>query len=99
MLCGNLAGVPEAESQTIAVIRRPPVVSVCHVMSGDLWAGAEVQAAALLRHLARNEEIQLSALILNEGRLAAELRTCGVDVNVIPENEHGFAAIVRLAGN
>jgi glycosyltransferase involved in cell wall biosynthesis len=68
---------------------------VCHVVSGDLWAGAEAQIAALLSALSRNPQFRLSAILLNEGRLAAELRKCGVEVKVIPESENSFAGIAK----
>ena len=29
-----------------------PVIRVCHVMSADLWAGAEVQVATIASYLA-----------------------------------------------
>ncbi len=72
-------------------------ISVCHVVSGDLWAGAEAQIAALLRTLSHNPAFCLSAILLNEGRLAEELRNCGVQVKVIPESENNFANTVSEA--
>lgn len=67
-------------------------VAVCHVASGDLWAGAEVQIATLLRNLAQREELRLSAILLNPGRLAQEIRSCGIDVSIIPESQKSFLA-------
>lgn len=64
-------------------------IHVCHVLSGDLWAGAEVQVVTLLRQLARREDLQIYAVVLNPGRVADELRNCGVEVEVAPENQ-GF---------
>jgi L-malate glycosyltransferase len=72
-------------------------ISVCHIVSGDLWAGAEAQVAALLRALSGEQTFQLSAILLNEGRLADEVRECGVELIVIPESHASFAAIVRKA--
>jgi L-malate glycosyltransferase len=70
-------------------------ISVCHVVSGDLWAGAEAQLAALLKVLSRNSQFRLSAILLNQGRLADEFRKCGIEVKIIPETENGFVGIVR----
>ena len=67
-------------------------IAVCHVASGDLWAGAEAQAASLLRALARRENLSLMAILLNEGRLAQEMRACGIEVKVIPESTTGILA-------
>ena len=72
-------------------------IGVCHIASGDRWAGAEAQLATLLRVLAQREEFSLSAILLNEGRLAAEARRCGVEVKVIPEGQHSFIQIFSEA--
>lgn len=72
-------------------------IAVCHIASGDLWAGAEVQIATLLRNLARNKELRLSAILLNPGRLAEEIRSCGIDVRIIPESQKSFWAIFSEA--
>ena len=50
-------------------------ISVCHVIEGGAWAGAEVQVATLLRALSKCPDISLHAIVLQEGRLAHELRT------------------------
>ncbi|MCL6565046.1 MAG: glycosyltransferase family 4 protein [Acidobacteriia bacterium] len=76
---------------------RCPQISVCHIASGDLWAGAEVQVATLLRSLARSGDFQLLAIFLNEGRLADEARACGVEVLVIPESQFSFFGLLRRA--
>src|SRR5438093_374051 len=51
---------------------------VCHIVSGDLWAGAEVQVATVASYLVERPDVNLSAVLLNEGRLASELRRLGV---------------------
>jgi glycosyltransferase involved in cell wall biosynthesis len=72
-------------------------MGVCHIAPGDQWAGAEVQVATLLRELRHYPNLQLSAILLNPGRLADELRKCDVDVNVISERENSFSEIYREA--
>jgi len=72
-------------------------IAVCHIASGDRWAGAEAQIATLLKSLVRHDELQLSAILLNHGRLAAEIQRCGIEVAVIPENQNGFLAILSEA--
>lgn len=71
-------------------------IKVCHLISGDLWAGAEVQAYILLSSLYHLDELDITVIILNDGRLAEELRKTGLDVVVIEESEHSFFAILRL---
>jgi len=69
------------------------VPRVLHVASGDLWAGAEVQIFNLLCELRRRGDVELAAILLNEGELAARLRAAGVRVWVEPERELGFFAL------
>jgi glycosyltransferase involved in cell wall biosynthesis len=70
-------------------------IRVCHLASGDLWAGAEVQVATVLSSLVKQSDLEISAVVLNEGRLARELRKCGVDITVIDENNTGSLGILK----
>src|SRR5262245_21640937 len=75
-----------------------PRLRVCHVMSADLWAGAEVQLATVASYLVERPDVELSAVLLNEGPLAGELRRLGVPVTVIDERRTTAAGIfVTLA--
>lgn len=56
---------------------------VMHIASGDLWAGAEVQAYNLLSQL--RHQCDLKVVLLNEGRLADELRGLSIDVAILDE--------------
>lgn len=70
---------------------------VLHVASGDLWAGAEVQAYTLMSHLVRVPGTAIGAVLLNDGTLAAKLRSAGVDVFIADEQQSGaFGILVRL---
>jgi len=71
-------------------------ITVCHLISGDLWAGAEVQTHTLLSSLKDEPGIKLSAVVLNEARLAGELRKAGVETTVIDEARHGYSEISQL---
>ena len=70
---------------------------VWHFLSGDLWAGAEVMACTLLKGLRSHSEISPAVLLLNEGRLAEELRGSGLPVVVLEERRRPFLALVREA--
>ena len=69
-------------------------ISVCHVIEGGAWAGAEVQVVTLLRALSKCPDISLHAIVLQEGRLADELRTFGVDVQVVSERQRSFPRVI-----
>jgi hypothetical protein len=77
-------------------------VRILHVVSGDLWAGAEAQVAALVAELARSPQLQLHAVVLNHGELEMRLRAAGVGVTVLDESQlsawrilRGIRAVVR----
>lgn len=65
---------------------------VCHVTAGDQWAGAEVQLVTTLLGLAAAGEFEVSAIVLNEGRVADELRALGLRAHVADER----AGLLRL---
>ena len=60
---------------------------VCHLASGDTWAGAENQIAMLLPELALRRDLVLSAIVLNPGQLAHTLRARGVATTVLDERK------------
>jgi glycosyltransferase involved in cell wall biosynthesis len=74
-------------------------ISICHVATGDLWAGAEVQLKVLLSKLVGRTDLQLSVILFNEGRLEKEIEALGISVKVFPENRWSsgkiFCELVR----
>ncbi|MEZ5358267.1 MAG: glycosyltransferase [Candidatus Zixiibacteriota bacterium] len=70
-------------------------INICHLASGDLWAGAEVQVYNIVSALQKLGEFNISAIILNKGKLADKLHETGVRVSVINENQQGFFDIAR----
>jgi len=71
--------------------------NVCHIVSGDLWAGAEVVVRHLLGGLQAAGDVRLRAILLNEGRLAAEIRALGIRTHVLEERALSFPGILRRA--
>ena len=74
----------------------PRVLRVCHVMSADLWAGAEVQVATTAAYLIARPDVHLSAVLLNEGPLARELRRLGAQVAVVDETRTSALGILTF---
>ena len=68
---------------------------MCHLASGDLWAGAEVQLMMLVSSLREMPEFETFVVLLNEGGLAADLRHRGISTTVIPESRHSAVSIVK----
>jgi glycosyltransferase involved in cell wall biosynthesis len=73
------------------------MLRILHIMSGDLWAGAEVQASTLISELALMPDTELAAVVMNEGTLADTLRLVGIRVEVMNESKLGPLQIwIRL---
>ena len=69
-------------------------IKVLHIISGDLWAGAEVMAYNLLKCQKENPDLSLTILLLNKGRLAFELEKIGLHVKIIEEKHISFLQLV-----
>jgi glycosyltransferase involved in cell wall biosynthesis len=67
---------------------------VLHIASGDLWAGAEVQAFTLMSHLKDMPETEVAAVLMNEGMLSDKLRSAGVSVFIADERRAGALQIL-----
>jgi glycosyltransferase involved in cell wall biosynthesis/protein-tyrosine-phosphatase len=72
-----------------------PVLRICHVMSADLWAGAEIQVATTAAYMVRRPGVSVSAVLFNDGRLANELRRLGVRVTILDEGTTSAFGILR----
>lgn len=70
-------------------------LKVLTLVSGDLWAGAETMACNLLRRLKCYDDLELSVILLNRGRLADELLTSGLTVYVLDEGTNSFWEILQ----
>jgi len=68
---------------------------ICHLISGDLWAGAEVMGLRLLTGLAEKKGVEISAILLNEGKLAREIRNLGIRIDVVDEARLNFFQIYK----
>lgn len=69
---------------------------VTHIISGDLWAGAEVQVYNLCRALQASDQISPTVVVFNDGILFEKLKALGIPVSLADENSLGPLAIARL---
>jgi len=69
---------------------------VLHIISGDIWAGAEVQAFSLICGSARLDSCEVQAIIFNDGVLASNLREAKIPVTIL--NEHNRSLISVISG-
>ena len=70
-------------------------VRVLHVISGDLWAGAEVATFHLLRALKALPDVRVAAVVLNAGELETRLRDAGIETRLLPEAELSVPRLAR----
>lgn len=66
-------------------------------MDGEHWAGAEVQCAHLADGLVRCHDLELSAILFSEGRLADEFRRLGVAAAVVDAGRRGGRLVSGVA--
>ncbi len=70
---------------------------VLHIVSGDLWAGAEVMLYTLAKALHAQRNTTVTVVILNKGTLEQKLRDCGISVFVLDESQlNGLQILKRL---
>ena len=72
-------------------------ISVCHIVTADLWAGAEAQIATQLAKLSAERDLLLRVIALAQGRLGQALRNAGVEVNVVSSPHGRFTSCYREA--
>jgi len=72
-------------------------IHVLHIVSGDLWAGAEVQLFTLAKALHEQPATRVSVVILNHGMLEQKLKQAGIEVIVLDESKlNGFQILYQL---
>ena len=72
------------------------VPRVLHIVSGDLWAGAEVQLYTLVKSL-KSLGVTICVVVLNQGVLVQKLQQAGIDVVVLDEKKlNGFKILLKL---
>jgi len=68
---------------------------VTHVVSGDLWAGAEVQVYNLCEALLTSNQVLPTAVVFNDGILHEKLQKLGIPVTLADETRLRPIAIAR----
>ncbi len=63
--------------------------------SGDLWAGAEVMVHQLACGLKEFDNIQILVVLLNNGRLAEEIKIVGIEVHIVNESHLSISGLAR----
>lgn len=66
------------------------VLNITHIITGDLWAGAEVQAYTLIVGLLKCKNLCLNVIVFNHGILVDKLVSGGIRVNVVSEKHNNI---------
>ncbi len=63
-----------------------PPINICHIVSGDLWAGAENQVYNIIAGL-KEVDCRVIVIVMNKGKLYNELRKLGVETFLVDEKK------------
>lgn len=69
-------------------------MKILHILSGDLWAGAEVMTGNLLQGLQACAGVELQAVVLNDGRSAREIQGLGIPTIILDEQKKSFLGLL-----
>ncbi len=70
-------------------------INVCHIISGDVWGGAEAQAYSLIHELHKDPLVNPCAITFNDGALATKFKNCSIPHQVICETTSSTLKIIR----
>ncbi len=68
---------------------------IFHVISGDLWAGAEAQVFQTLANLTTPFKDKIIVILFNDGQLKTKLNASGLKTILIDEKENGPWGIIK----
>lgn len=71
------------------------MINVCHIISGDLWAGAETQAFNLIFELSKSNTINVNVITFNSGILVDKLKSNGIQIKIFDESRLNFVELVN----
>lgn len=78
-------------------------IKVLHIISGDLWAGAEVQAYNTLLHLSKDKSFSLACILFNNGILKDKIEALDLPCMVLDESDtdsyHLLLKLIKLIRN
>lgn len=69
-------------------------MKILHIISGDLWAGAEVQAYNTLIALSNDANFSLLCIVFNDGLFREKLRKKNIATTLIDEKKNSAWKII-----
>lgn len=71
-------------------------IDILHIISGDLWAGAEVQVFHTLVFLKKQSKLSFTVALFNDGILNQRLLENGIDTFIIDENKKNWMLMLLM---
>ena len=72
-------------------------IRIIHIVSGDLWAGKEVQVYQTIRGMHTNHDLSFACVLFNHGSLEEKLGSLGIDIFILDESLFSsFEIILKL---
>ena len=70
------------------------VIKVCHIISADLWGGAEAQAYSLIKGMSKQKDINIRVIIFNYGQLYSKIISSNINLNIVEENKNNILSMI-----
>jgi glycosyltransferase involved in cell wall biosynthesis len=70
--------------------------NICHIISGDIWAGAEAQLFSTVIKLSTVQSLDICVLVFNKGVLYDKLNERNIKVKLISEKQSIFSIIFHI---
>jgi hypothetical protein len=70
-------------------------MKICHIISGDQWAGAEVMVYNLLKGLREYKGVELYCILFNDGIVAKQIKEIGISVQIVDEKKYNIFRIIN----
>ncbi len=70
-------------------------MKIIHIITGDLWAGAEAQVFYYLKELIKEPTHSVKCILFNNGELMSRLSAIGIQVVLIDESKYSFLSQLR----
>lgn len=72
-------------------------ITICHLISGDIWGGVETQVLSLLLSQINNKHLEMIVVLFNENELTHKIRSLNVKMYVVTESDHStFKILIGL---
>lgn len=72
------------------------MLKICHIISGDLFAGAESVVLQLLQNLQSESQVDLFVILFNNGVLAGKIRESKLKYRIVSEEKLSFKKMVTI---